>query len=560
MAYYLGFDSSTQSIKATAVTADSLEVFKTYAVNFDKDLPHFKTSGGMSTCNASPARVTSPVLMWIEALDMLLDKMKADKFPFAKVLATSGSGQQHGSIYWAKGASELLGMLDSAQPLAPQLAKAFARLESPIWADSSTGQQCAKLEAAVGREALSKATGSRAYERFTGNQIAKIIEEEQAEVYERCERISLVSSGMCSIFLGSYAPLDTSDGSGTNLNDLQENGGLNWYWPALEAVAHKAAGGAAGLRMRLGAGLCEAHRALGCISPYFAERYGFSKSCVVVAWSGDNPCSLAGLGLQAAGDVAVSLGTSDTMFAMMGKASPGNDGHVFRNPVDPTAYMGMLCFKNGSLAREEVCKDKCGGCWERWGNMLSERPVGNNGAVGFYYMSPEITPTTGDQLGVWRFNAAGEAVETFDDPTEVRAVLEGKFLAMRAFAQGIGTDPAEVKRIIATGGASANKGILQVLADVFGVPVLTLEQSDSASMGAAFRACQGHRSLGAPGGFVSFPEVMSTGKLNYKEGANPAEGAKEVYTSMLGRFKELQDKVLAGLNEGTAAKKQRNGY
>jgi hypothetical protein len=30
--------------------------------------------------------------------------------------------------------------------------------------------------------------------------------------------------------------------------------------------------------------------------------------------SGDNPCSLAGLGLQEPGDVAVSLGTSDTMY------------------------------------------------------------------------------------------------------------------------------------------------------------------------------------------------------------------------------------------------------
>ena len=27
---------------------------------------------------------------------------------------------------------------------------------------------------------------------------------------------------MCSIFLGAYAPVDSSDGSGTNLNQLQE--------------------------------------------------------------------------------------------------------------------------------------------------------------------------------------------------------------------------------------------------------------------------------------------------------------------------------------------------
>ena len=38
----------------------------------------------------------------------------------------------------------------------------------------------------------SQATGSRAYERFTGMQIAKIYEEEKA-VYEASERISLAT-------------------------------------------------------------------------------------------------------------------------------------------------------------------------------------------------------------------------------------------------------------------------------------------------------------------------------------------------------------------------------
>lgn len=557
MALYLGFDSSTQGLKATAIQANDLKVVKTYAVNYDKDLPHYKTAGGMTVSTTSSARVTSPVLMWIEAFDLLLTKMKADGFDFGKVVATSGSGQQHGSVYWARGAAALLSELKPTRSLREQLDKAFARLESPIWADSSTGSQCSQLEAAVGRDVLAKATGSRAYERFTGNQIAKIIAEEQSEVYDRCERISLVSSAMCSIFLGSYAPLDSSDGSGTNCNNLQDDGGLTWYWPALEALAPEAAGGAEGLRARLGPGLCESHRALGCVSPYFANRYGFPKNCIVVAWSGDNPCSLAGLGLQAPGDVAVSLGTSDTMFAMMAKASPGCDGHVLRNPVDPTSYMGMLCFKNGSLAREQVLKEHCQGDWQKMTQMLAKRPVGNNGAIGFYFQSPEITPTTGDKSGVWRFDVDGNAVDSFDGPTEVRAVLEGKFLAMRSFAQGIGMDPAEVKRIIATGGASANSSILQVLSDVFGIPVLTLEQSDSASLGAALRACQGHLSLGAPGGFVPFSQVLAKGKMDYKPAATPADGAKAKYTEMLERFNELQSKVLATLQDDSPAKKQR---
>eukprot|EP00439_Symbiodinium_sp_Y106_P014607 s1274_g2.t1 len=307
-----------------------------------------------------------------------------------------------------------------------------------------------------------------------------------------------------------------------------------------------------GLRARLGPGLCESHRALGSVAPYFVKRYGFSPTCLVVAWSGDNPCSLAGLGLQAPGDVAVSMGTSDTMFAMMASASPGEDGMVLRNPVDPNSYMGMLVFKNGSLAREQVLKTVCGGQWETWAKMLAETQPGNGGSIGFYFHSPEITPTTGDQSGVFRFDDEEKEVGSFAPSTEVRAVVEGKFLAMRAFAQGIGMDPTEVKRIIATGGASSNK----VLADVFGVPVFTLDQSDSASLGAALRAGHGLRCLSSEGGFLSFAKFLAGGSIDYKLAAQPATGAKEVYTKLLPRFLKLQEKVLSSLGHGSA-KRQR---
>ena len=36
------------------------------------------------------------------------------------------------------------------------------------------------------------------------------------------------------------------------------------------------------------------HEKLGCVSNYFVDRYGFSPDCSVVAFTGDNPASLAG--------------------------------------------------------------------------------------------------------------------------------------------------------------------------------------------------------------------------------------------------------------------------
>lgn len=60
--------------------------------------------------------------------------------------------------------------------------------------DSSTTAECAELEAATGGPAnVAHITGSRAYERFTGNQISKIAKHDP-HAYAETERIALVST------------------------------------------------------------------------------------------------------------------------------------------------------------------------------------------------------------------------------------------------------------------------------------------------------------------------------------------------------------------------------
>ena len=44
---------------------------------------------------------------------------------------------------------------------------------------------------------------------------------------------------------------------------------------------------------------------MGSVSKYFVHRYGFSSEAKVIAFTGDNPASLAGMRLQQ-GDVVVS--------------------------------------------------------------------------------------------------------------------------------------------------------------------------------------------------------------------------------------------------------------
>ncbi|XP_045897576.1 xylulose kinase, partial [Micropterus dolomieu] len=335
----------------------NLNVVHQNSVQFDQELPEFRTQGGVHI-HADGLTVTSPVLMWVKALDLLLDKLKRAGLDFSRVRALSGSGQQHGSVYWRRGASETLKQLDPDQNLHQLLQGSFSVSDCPVWMDSSSTQQCLDLQAAAGGPLrLAEITGSRAYERFTGNQIAKL-RLTRAEQFQETERISLVSSFAASLFLGGYAAIDYSDGSGMNLLDIRTR---NWSEVCLEATAPH-------LGRLLGAPL-PSTSVLGPVSSYFVQRCGFSESCRVVAFTGDNPASLAGMRLQR-GDTAVSLGTSDTLFLWIRRPRPAPEGHIFCNPVDRRAYMALLCFKNGSLTRERIRNECAGGSWEGFSAAL----------------------------------------------------------------------------------------------------------------------------------------------------------------------------------------------
>ena len=511
MSLVLGLDSSTQSLSAVILNTESGVVVADHSVNFGKDLPHYGLPHGYDD-SGTRGEVSSNPLMWLEALDLLLVQMTGDGVDFSKIKAVSGSGQQHGSVYLKSCFGEKLAGLSAGSNLKNQLAGCLARDRSPIWMDSSTTSECAEIAAAVGgNEVVCAKSGSVAVERFTGPQIRKFSKEDPAG-YAGTGVIHLVSSFFASILAGKNVPIDFGDGAGMNLMNLA---GKDWDVDLVNATAE-------GLAEKLPP-CAPSNTGSGPISHYFVKKYGFSPACETIIWSGDNPCSLIGMGAASPGKVVISLGTSDTLFAAMPepRTDPNGFGHVFGNPAG--GYMSLICFKNGSLARESV-KEQFGLEWNAFEKVaLARTPIGNGGLMMLPFYEPEITPAidTGGPV----FSEEGDhSADEF-----VRAVMEGQFLNMRAHSDWLGVEPT---RIYITGGASESDGIAQMIANVFGVPVDRLDVPGSAAIGAAMRAAHGiGEDLADLESKFSQPKEGRT--------IEPEAGAKGVYDAMVGEFRQF---------------------
>ena len=524
MSVYLGLDASTQSLTAVLVEIDGprRDLICQHTLNYDEALPAHGTRHGVLP-GADPSVVVSPPLMWVEALDVMMATIvRAWPREMACLAAVAGSAQQHGSVYLNSCASRALAQLDAGTPLVDQLAGVFSRAVSPVWMDSSTTAECEEITAAVGgARALSMRTGSRAFERFTGPQIRRFFKIDPG-AYAATWRIHLISSFLASLLAGADAPIDPGDGSGMDLMDLATS---EWWPAALGSTAP-------GLREKLPS-IAPSDTIVGRLAPYWRERYRLPAARVVI-WSGDNPSSLIGAGLVREGRVAISLGTSDTMFGLMRepRVDASGTGHVFGAPTGE--FMGLTCFENGSLARERV-RDRHRMDWPAFSEALRSTPAGNGGAMMLPWFDPEITP----HVAAPQVHRMG--LDEANGPANVRAVIEAQMMAMANHSRWMGV---HIDAIHATGGGSANREILQVMADVFNADVYQLASGNSACLGAALRAY--HADRHADGKSVAWQDVVAgLAEPIAATRVRPIPAHVTVYADLRRRYAAFEESVAA---------------
>ena len=164
-------------------------------------------------------------------------------------------------------------------------------------------------------------------------------------------------------------------------------------------------------------------------------------------------------------------------------------------------YFNMLVYKNGSLARQHVRDEYYNKSWPEFDEAVEKfRPKNPNDLpkqASFWWLLPDIIPAgasgtfkyisnRGDASSEMNDALSAEKVKELPDGSEAVAILESQLLNYRSRSSAIlessdtpsrpstpnatSSNP-RLARVYATGGASANKAILSLMADVLNAPV-----------------------------------------------------------------------------------------
>jgi xylulokinase len=469
----LGLEFSTQSVKMLALDGVTGDVAYAGSFDYDSAFPAYGTERGVLPSANPEVRHTSPRMM-LEALDRAFSLL-AENGIAKHVRAVKVDAMQHCTVYAGPGFGRTVAALDPRKTLLEQAGPCLTRETIPIWEDRCTAAEAlylaARLAAHGGIESL---TGNRAELRFPAAQVMKW-GAGSPEEYNRTAHIFLLSAFVTCVLAGRVAAVDTGDGWGTNLNNL-DLAHPGWCGPALAIVEGylASAGCAAGLGERMGA-MAPYDAPVGTAAGYFTEKYGVPAGAVVLAGTGDNPATLLGCG----GAVVVSLGSSYTVNGVMDALSPSPSGEYNVFGYTPGRAMALSVITNGgkvhdSFSREYVMKGggqaPCAADRDAYARLAGGPALSPEEPLLLPYLLDESVPLK--KRGIVRAGfAEGEA------RANVRALHVSQALSIRLHAGHI-REPAS---LCVVGGGSRSLLMRQLLADLFGCEVYSIADAASAA-------------------------------------------------------------------------------
>jgi len=442
---FLGLDIGTSSVKSILVSAGG----EVEAV----------ASTPLSLQTPEPGWAEQDPEAWWTASGGTIRELLAQR-PRARVAAVGISGQMHSSVFLDK----------TGAVIRPAL----------LWCDGRTTAECREIEQRAGGETqLRDWVCNAALEGFT---LPKVLwlRNHEPEAFARLATVLLAKDFVRLRLTGTVAT-EPSDASGTLMFDPAR---MRWSREMLAAVE---------LSPSLLPDVGGSAQVLGRVTEDAAALTGLAAGTPVVGGGADNACGAAGVGAITPGEAVSSWGTSGTVLAPTAqpRVDPKLRAHTFCHVAPDVWYViGVVLSAGGAFAwyRDQCARELPDG--DPDAQLVAEAatvPPGADGVTFLPYLQGERTPHRDASL-----RAAFTGLSLAHSRAHMtRAVLEGVCFALRdslEILKELGLTPAH---LLLTGGGAKSAFIRQLQADIFGLPVTTVNREEGGAYGAALLAAVG---------------------------------------------------------------------
>ncbi len=463
-------------------------------------------AGQVVSSATSPLTLSTPRPLWSEqtpgdwwagiskSIRLALTKVG---LPSSEIAAIGLTGQMHGLV-----------LLDeNGEVLRPAI----------LWNDQRTGRQCDEIRARLGKDQLIRITGNDALTGFTAPKILWV-QQNEPEIWAKTRHILLPKDFIRFKLTGEFA-IDKAGGAGTILFDLKTRTWSEEVTTALE------------IPPSLLPATFEGPEITGRISQEAASETGLAAGTPVVGGGGDQAAQAVGVGAVQPGIIALTLGTSGVVFAATEEPLIEPEGrlHAFCHAVpDRWHFMGVMLSAAGSLQwyRDTFFPDAD---FDELVLEAESAPLGCEGLLFLPYLTGERTPHP-DPLARGAF--VGLTIRHNRDHV-TRAVLEGVSFGIKdSFELIRASGLAAIEQVRISGGGARSATWRQIIANVLGAELVTVNTTEGAAFGAALLA-----GVGA-GLYASVPEACQA-TIQVTGRTTPEQWATAEYERFYARYRAL---------------------
>lgn len=346
---------------------------------------------------------------------------------------------------------------------------------SILWCDGRAEAECAEILRAVGDGKLSKSVANRPFAGFT---LPHLVwrKRYQPEQWGRVRTV-MICKDYVRYRLTGEAFQELSDAAGMLCWNNIKGG---WATHVMTEV---------GIDPGLMPTPCMSIDLCGRLKKEFAEQTRIPEGTPIFGGAADNPAASVGIGTVVPGLAHVSMGTSNVLFICTERpvVDPQMRMHMFMHAAPARWYL-MGCMLTGTRSLDWFLNSVLGVPLEHALEQAATIPPGCEGLVFAPYLVGERTPHADTSLRALFGGIGPQHTRSHF----VRAVLEGTALALRDALEVARENGVQIQSLRVTGGGMRSALWRQIVADVLGVDLVTVNTSDyGAAYGSALIAATG---------------------------------------------------------------------